>query len=343
MSASLAHLEACFPPVAGRRQSHPGEADSRPGAGSRVRYRPWATPPDPEQVLYVRITASRASLKLTSGESVIAGRRFASLAELLPPPAFMRVSRSHLINRRHLKLVRPAGADYELVLTDGTVIASEPTYRQQIRDRFFLSPGHAREFYAGGYDTTAGNSQLLPVAGTGGQDAAGWQLRPCRRGDAAALATLGQATFMETYAGLFADGDILAYCAEHNTSGFFQAWLEDPETRLWLLETAGGTPIGYLVLAPARLPAVDPHHSDLEIQRFYLLNHFDDGSLRRQLLQQAIQAARQSGCSRLLMGEYAAATQRSAFYEHAGFRRIGAFPFRAGGRDYDDIVFGLEL
>lgn len=37
-------------------------------------------------------------------------------------------------------------------------------------------------------------------------------IRPCVAGDEAALALVGQATFLETYAGVLPAGDILSHC-----------------------------------------------------------------------------------------------------------------------------------
>lgn len=170
------------------------------------------------------------------------------------------------------------------------------------------------------------------------------QLRACGAGDAAALALLGQATFLETFAGILDGADILAHCARQHDSALYRDWLADPAMRLWLAEVKpGGAPVGYLVLSPSTLTLAEPRAGDLEIKRVYLLHRFQGQRVGRRLMDAALQHARATGAGRVLLGVYADNHAAQAFYRGCGFAQVGVRTFRIGATDYHDVILGVEL
>ena len=170
------------------------------------------------------------------------------------------------------------------------------------------------------------------------------RLRPCVAGDEAALALVGQATFLETFAGILGGADIVRHCANAHVAEVYRAWLDDPACALWLAEAAPGeAPVGYAVVAPAQLPLADADPSDLELKRIYLLSRFHGGGWGKRLLAAAVAHARAAGAKRLLLGVYDGNAAAIGFYERCGFRALGTRRFNVGGRDYDDRILGLAL
>lgn len=169
------------------------------------------------------------------------------------------------------------------------------------------------------------------------------RIRPCVPGDEAALALIGQATFLETFAGILGGQDIVAHCAQAHAVERYRAWLDDPEYALWLVACSpGDAPVGYMVVAPPQLPLADTT-GDLELKRIYLLGRFRGGGLGRQLLATAEAHARDAGARRLLLGVYAGNQPAIAFYRRMGFDNVGTRRFRIGDTDYDDAIMGLPL
>lgn len=168
-------------------------------------------------------------------------------------------------------------------------------------------------------------------------------LRPCMDGDEAALALVGQATFLETFAGILDGKDIVAHCATAHAADLYRDWLANPDYALWLVEShPGGAPVGYMVVAPAQLPLPDTA-GDLEVKRIYLLGKFQGGGLGKRLISSAITHAKAAGARRLLLGVYAHNKPAIGFYERAGFRGLGVRKFNVGGKDYDDNIMGISL
>jgi diamine N-acetyltransferase len=170
------------------------------------------------------------------------------------------------------------------------------------------------------------------------------RVRACAAGDEHALALVGQATFLETFAGVLSGADILAHCESQHAPEIYRAWLSDPRVRTWIAEMEPGrAPVGYLVLAPANLPLSDRRDDDLEIKRIYLLQRLQGAGLGKRLMNEAIDHARQEGRSRLLLGVYGQNDRAIAFYERCGFRSIGERQFLVGHTYHDDLILGLDL
>lgn len=169
-------------------------------------------------------------------------------------------------------------------------------------------------------------------------------IRTCAADDSEALALVGQATFLESFAGILDGGDIIAHCANQHAAGVYREWLNDAACRVWLAETAvGRAPVGYLVLTPPKLSIADPRSDDLEIKRIYILHRFHGGGLGRRLMQEALHYAKSRNSRRLLLGVYSGNDSAIAFYEKLGYRRVGTRKFRVGHRDYDDLILALDL
>ncbi|WP_257218137.1 GNAT family N-acetyltransferase [Janthinobacterium sp. BJB304] len=169
-------------------------------------------------------------------------------------------------------------------------------------------------------------------------------IRPCVKGDEQALALVGQATFLEAFAGILDGADVIAHCQRQHDAQLYRDWLALPAMRSWLAEaTPGGAPVGYLVLSPAGLPVADPRPDDVEIKRIYLLHRFQGQRVGQRLMQAALSQARAGGAGRVLLGVYAENHDALAFYARCGFAQVGRRTFRVGRTDYQDVILGMTL
>ncbi len=169
-------------------------------------------------------------------------------------------------------------------------------------------------------------------------------IRPCVPGDEAALALVGQASFLEAFAGVLPGSDILAHCERQHAAAVYHGWLRDGVSALWLAETEpGGAPVGYLVLTRPDLPLPELGSGDVEVKRVYLLHRFQGGGLGRRLMQAAEDHARGCGRRRLLLGVYARNADAIGFYQRLGYRPVGTRTFLVGHHRYDDLILGRDL
>jgi len=170
------------------------------------------------------------------------------------------------------------------------------------------------------------------------------EIRPCTPADAGALALAGQATFLETYAGVLPAADLLAHCEHEHGPARYAGWLAKPEDyRFWAAEVAEtGALVGYVMLSPPDLP-VPTGAGDREIKRIYLLSRFHGGGLGARLMAVALEAAKTAGARRVLLGVYGENASAIAFYARQGFTQAGVRKFQVGANTYDDLVLAKDL
>lgn len=170
------------------------------------------------------------------------------------------------------------------------------------------------------------------------------KIRRCVAGDEVALSIVGQATFLDAFAGTLSGKDILGHCVRQHSREKYAAWLLDPDSAIWMAAVEPGqAPVGYLVLTKPDLPLGDISADDAEVKRVYLLNRFRGGGLGRQLMHEAEACARVRGVKRLLLGVYGGNDAAISFYERLGYQRVGERSFTVGDSTYHDYIMALEL
>ncbi|MEQ8403646.1 MAG: GNAT family N-acetyltransferase [Oceanicaulis sp.] len=166
-------------------------------------------------------------------------------------------------------------------------------------------------------------------------------VRLAQPGDAAAIALVGAATFLESYAGVIDGAALVRHCASKQTEAVYAQAIADPAQRLWLAEL-DRAPVGYLHLAPPDLP-VATRPGDLEIKRIYVLSRLHGTGLGRNLLSCAEAHARGAGAGTLVLGVYKGNRRALGFYGRMGFETLGERDFDVGGVTYHDWVLGKAL
>ena len=169
-------------------------------------------------------------------------------------------------------------------------------------------------------------------------------IREAGLGDEHRLAAVGAASFLETFAGVLSGEDILAHCENQHAATVYEDWLIGGEARLWLAEAEEGrAPVGYLVMTKPDLPLADIGPGDVEIKRIYVLHRFHGDKVGWALMKTAIDAARRTGRSRVLVGVYGRNEQAIAFYKRVGFAVVGERKFKVGSTLHDDLILALTL
>ncbi len=166
-----------------------------------------------------------------------------------------------------------------------------------------------------------------------------WAIRPVQADDAEALALVGEATFLDTYAGAIDGQALMAHCRQHHSVSAYRALLEEG-ARAWLVELApGGAPIGYALATEPDLEQAEP--GDWELKRIYVLSRFHGTGISAALLDAVVFGAQ--GRSRLLLGVKNDNHRALRFYRKHGFADVGTRTFQVGARRYDDFVLARPL
>jgi len=161
--------------------------------------------------------------------------------------------------------------------------------------------------------------------------------------DAAAVAAFGERSFRETFGPDNRPEDMDAYCAATYAVERQRQELAAPD-RLTLLVEMEGTLAGYAQLrdgpAPRSITGADP----IEILRFYVDSRWHGRGIAGSLMAETLARARALGRRTIYLAVWERNPRAIAFYEKAGFRKVGSQPFQLG-RDVqiDDVmVRGLD-
>ena len=168
-------------------------------------------------------------------------------------------------------------------------------------------------------------------------------IRQATPADAAALALVGAASFLETYAHMIPGGDMVAHCTAKHSADTYAAWLKDASVTIWIAETEAKSPIGYLVLSRATLPEASPHPEDLEVQRIYVLSRFHRTGMGYALMNLAVAKVLTKGANRIVLGVHNDNARALAFYQRNGFAVIGEREFSVGASVFHDSVLARKL
>jgi diamine N-acetyltransferase len=168
-------------------------------------------------------------------------------------------------------------------------------------------------------------------------------IRRAGQNDAAALALISAATFLESYAHFIAVADMLAHVTAKYSETAYRTLAAEPQVALWIAEMpVSGAPVGYAMLAPPDLP-LEIEAGDIELRRIYLLSKWHGVGLGRGLIEATIEHARAAGKRRLLIGVYSGNDGAIGFYRRMGGEQIGTRRFPVGDAVYDDFIFGVQV
>jgi len=178
-------------------------------------------------------------------------------------------------------------------------------------------------------------------------------LRRATAGDAAALALVGSATFLEAFTWMLPGADIVAHCSAHHTAEAYSRYLALPSTRITLAVTGDDAPVGYAMLAAPDMPDFEVRAGDTELKRIYLFSRFRGSGTPvtghagvrtgQALLDAAVEEARAMGSRRMILGTNAGNQRAIAFYLRNGFAEAGSRTFQVGTQRCCDLIYAKVL
>jgi ribosomal protein S18 acetylase RimI-like enzyme len=160
--------------------------------------------------------------------------------------------------------------------------------------------------------------------------------------DAEALAYLGAATFMATFAFDHPGQPLMEYLRQEHSAAYYAAALGYPAIDILLGETPLGAPVGYAMVTPPSHPALQ-QEGDIELKRIYLLGPWQGGGNGKDLLDRVFEVTEKRGAKRLLLSVYEKNVRAVGFYERAGFAAIGETVFMVGPVPFRDLVYARNM
>jgi ribosomal protein S18 acetylase RimI-like enzyme len=155
-------------------------------------------------------------------------------------------------------------------------------------------------------------------------------IRRATAADSAALAKLGEATFVETFGTLYPPEDLAAFLSKSFTAEALIKLIEEPSVGIWLALAADGTPIGFVVVGGCKLPVANLESTAGEVRQLYVLARFQKLKLGTRLLDTSLDWLATQGRAPLYVGVWSENYGAQRLYERYGFAKVGEYGFPVG-------------
>lgn len=160
---------------------------------------------------------------------------------------------------------------------------------------------------------------------------------------AEAISKLAGETFVETFGHLYTPEDVAFFLQDTHGVAAVQRNLSDPK-RAYRIAVDGTEWIGYCqVSMETYLPLALPNRRVFELKQLYLRSGYSGRRIADQLMQWAIQWARDQQADDLLLSVFSENPRAQRFYQRHGFSQAADYYFAVGAqRDYE-FIYRLPL
>lgn len=165
---------------------------------------------------------------------------------------------------------------------------------------------------------------------------------PVEPADIDTLISLGRETFYNSYFHLTNPAHYDEYTSRAFSHEKLLSEINTPDS-FFYFAMLDDEVIGYLKLnfGPAQSEFQD--ENGMEIERIYLLKQYQGKQLGRQLLNFAVQTAKDKNLQYIWLGVWDQNPSAIRFYERNGFKVSGHHTFAFGGENHADLMMRLEL
>lgn len=163
-------------------------------------------------------------------------------------------------------------------------------------------------------------------------------IRRAKPADAALLADLGVATFVETFGHLYTPQDLQAFLEESHGLAAYAKVLADPAYALWIAERDGEA-VGYAQAGPCGLPHPEASPADGELKRLYVRADAQGAGIGEALLRQALAWLERDGPRTLWISVWSENFGAQRFYARHGFTFAGEYEFIVGAQRDREFMY----
>ena len=164
-------------------------------------------------------------------------------------------------------------------------------------------------------------------------------IRRATPADAAILAELGAATFIETFGHLYTSQDLQTFLDEsHSVAAYASVLATESGYALWIAERDGHA-IGYAQAGPCGLPHADVRPDDGELKRLYVRAGIQNAGTGRALMDAAMAWLLRDGPRTLWLSVWSENPGAQRFYARYGFAFAGEYAFIVGAQRDREFMY----
>ncbi len=147
--------------------------------------------------------------------------------------------------------------------------------------------------------------------------------------DAVALARIGQSTFKDTFAHLYAPEDLEEFLKYNHCAAYYDDFFDEKGSAAWVAEAPDGEVIGYCTVAPCSLPAPDMPANSGELCRLYLDQKAQGQGIGKAFLTLALDWL-ETHFDHVYVGVYSENFRAQELYRRYGFEKVAEYHFLVG-------------
>lgn len=159
--------------------------------------------------------------------------------------------------------------------------------------------------------------------------------------DAVEIGAVATQSYVETFEGLYRQGDLDAFLPAAFGPAGLQAHVSDPAYTIRVV-TKDDAIVGFAKLGPVVFPGDWPEGA-VELHQLYVLKDHLGQGVGPALMDWAIATARAGGATDLLLSVYVDNHRAKRFYARYGFVDIGRYDFAVGSTIDEDRLMRLAL
>lgn len=168
------------------------------------------------------------------------------------------------------------------------------------------------------------------------------KLRSCQKEDLDELRQLMVITFYDTFSGSIGDQDLESYFASAYNPAVLLAEWEDEESEIYVVEKENHL-VAYLKINWGLAQTEGRGQDRLEVQRIYVDKSQKRQGIGLEMIDFAINRARDLGFSYIWLGVWEHNYAAKAFYSQRGFTKVGQHEFPTGQQVDIDEIMELDL
>lgn len=160
--------------------------------------------------------------------------------------------------------------------------------------------------------------------------------------DAKVIADVGSRSFYDAFAEGNTPENMQNYLAEKFNVEHVTEEISNPDAE-FCLAYFNNTPCGYLKLIKSTLPEQIKDLNSLELQRIYVLKEYYDKKIGKEMMQFAVDFAKNNGYDSIWLGVWQLNYRAVNFYKKWGFETFGTRNFKLGTDVKDDFLMIKKL
>ena len=159
--------------------------------------------------------------------------------------------------------------------------------------------------------------------------------------DAATLAGIAAATFVESFASLYKLNDLNDFIARYTVAAY-AAELADPDIAV-RFACMGDVVIGFCKVSSLKLPVPNPAPAAMELRQLYLFKPWHGLGIADVLTDWAKDTARQRGAPEIWLSVFTQNPRARRFYARHGFEDVAPYHFMVGDQADEDMLCRARL